>query len=246
MFVAVSDPVVMPFEGQSALVTGASSGIGRALAIELARGGARVVLSGRDLDRLDGVAGQIRGFGGDAEAFPGDLTEDPARRALVAELRRRGPLPLLVHSAGVCTLDAVADTSEADLDLNWAVNLRAPFLLTRDLLPHVLEAKGQIVFVNSGAGLSASPSWGAYAASKHGLKALADSLRGEVRGQGVRVLTAYPGRTASPMQAAVKAREGDPYHPGSLIQPADVSRMVTEALALPRTAHVTEINVRSA
>lgn len=236
-----------PFSGLSALVTGASSGIGRAIALELGQLGATVHLVARDVGRLEAVGAAIQEAGGQAQAHPTDLTDAEQ----VAELAGRicgttARLDLLIHSAGTCTLGTVAQTNTEDLDANYALNLRAPFLLTRDLLPKVIEAAGQVVFINSGAGLNANAKWGAYAASKHGLKALADSLRQEVQQHKVRVLSVYPGRTASPMQAAVKATEGQPYEPARLIQPSDVSRMVCQALALPRTAQVIEINVRSA
>jgi NAD(P)-dependent dehydrogenase (short-subunit alcohol dehydrogenase family) len=235
------------FAGQIALVTGASSGIGRAIAEDLASRGACVHLTGRDADRLAEVRAAIVTAGGEAFDHPADLTDDDQLSALVSKiLAQSSGLNLLVHSAGTCTLDAVVATKTEDLDRNWAVNFRAPFLLTRDLMPFVMAAGGQVVFINSGAGLNAGGMWGAYAASKHALKALADSLRSEVAGQNVRVLSVYPGRTASPMQAAVKAREGQPYEPEKLIQPTDVSRMVAEALALPRTAQVIDINVRGA
>ena len=236
-----------PFEGAWALVTGASSGIGRALGRALGAGGARVILSGRDRGRLEAVAGELAAAGGEAEVAPADLRDDAGLAARAASVGARAPrLDLLVHCAGVVTLGAVGETRAEDLDLNWAVNLRAPFLLTQALLPRVRAARGQVVFVNSGAGLSANPGWGAYAASKHGLKALADALRAEVRGDGVRVLSVYPGRTASPMQVVVKRHEGAPYEPERLIQPEDVSRIVVQALALPRTAHVVDVNIRGA
>ncbi len=241
-----ADPA-QPFEGQTALVTGASSGIGRAIAQDLARHGAAVHLTGRDAGRLSEVAAGIKAAGGEAFQHPVDLTDDSQLASLVSHvLARSSGLNLVVHSAGTCTLDPVVGTKTEDLDRNWAVNFRAPFLLTRDLMPFIMAAGGQVVFINSGAGLNAGGMWGAYAASKHALKALADSLRHEVAGQNVRVLSVYPGRTASPMQEAVKAREGQPYNPERLIQPADVSRMVCQALALPRTAQVIDINVRGA
>lgn len=236
-----------PFAGQIALVTGASSGIGQAIAEALGGYGATVHITGRDPKRLEAVGQGIREAGGEAIEHPADLTDDSQLAWVVSRvLAKSSVLHILVHSAGTCTLDAVVATKTEDLDRNWAINLRAPYLLTRDLLPFVMATAGQVVFINSGAGLNANGMWGAYAVSKHGLKALADSLRQEVRGQKVRVLSVYPGRTASPMQAAVKAREGDSYQPERLIQPSDVSRMVCQALALPRTAQVIDINVRGA
>jgi NADP-dependent 3-hydroxy acid dehydrogenase YdfG len=100
------------------------------------------------------------------------------------------------------------------------------------------------VFINSSAGLGAKAGVGQYAASKHALKAIADSLRAEVNALGLRVLSVFPGRTASPMQAAVHALEGKAYHPESLLQPQDVAAVVLNALSLPRSAEVTDISIR--
>ncbi len=95
----------------------------------------------------------------------------------------------------------------------------APAELTRLLLPQLRAARGHVVFVNSGAGLRANPEWGAYAASKHGLKALADALRGEEADHGVRVTSVYPGRTATPMQEKVHRQEGKEYDAGPVDHP---------------------------
>jgi NAD(P)-dependent dehydrogenase (short-subunit alcohol dehydrogenase family) len=114
----------------------------------------------------------------------------------------------VIHAAGIVELGRVGDLPVSAWESQLAVNLTAPAELTRLLLPRVRAARGQVVFVNSGAGLTAHPQWAAYAASKHGLKALADALRGEEAEHGVRVTTVYPGRTATPMQAEVHAQEG--------------------------------------
>lgn len=106
------------------------------------------------------------------------------------------------------------------------------------------SCKGQIVFINSSAGLNARADVGQYAATKHALKAIADSLREEVNADGVRVLSMFLGRTATPMQDAVHKMEGKEYHPECLIQPEDVAAVVVNALSLPRTAEVTDIHIR--
>ena len=125
-----------------------------------------------------------------------------------------------------------------------AVNLVAPAELTRVLLPRVRAARGQVLFVNSGAGLTAHPDWAAYAASKHGLKALADALRGEEARHGVRVTTVYPGRTATPMQEKVHAQEGADYDADRWIDPASVATAIITALDLPRDAVISDLSVR--
>jgi NADP-dependent 3-hydroxy acid dehydrogenase YdfG len=100
------------------------------------------------------------------------------------------------------------------------------------------------VFINSSAGLNASANVGQYAATKHALKAVADSLRHEVNAEGLRVLSIYPGRTASPLQEAVFKMEEREYRSEMLIQPEDLAAVIINALALPRSAEVTDINVR--
>ena len=170
-----------------------------------------------------------------------DLADDEDLASLVGGFDR---VDILVHSAGVADLGKLADSDVGALDHHYRVNLRAPYVLTRALLPALLESKGQVVFINSGAGLTARAGWGAYAISKFGLRAFADALRDEIKPAGVRVLTAYPGRTATPMQAHVRAQEGAPYDPARYIQPEDVSAVICNALTLPRTADVIEVNIR--
>jgi NADP-dependent 3-hydroxy acid dehydrogenase YdfG len=108
-----------------------------------------------------------------------------------------------------------------------------------------MAARGQIVFINSSVGLTAKrPDIGQYAATKHALKAIADSLREEVNPKGLRVLTVYLGRTATPMQETISRQEGRAYHPETLLQPEDVASVVLNALMLPPTAEVTDISIR--
>jgi NADP-dependent 3-hydroxy acid dehydrogenase YdfG len=132
-----------------------------------------------------------------------------------------------------------------DFDFQYATNVRAPYALTQRLLPSLMAARGQIVFINSSVGLTAKrPDIGQYAATKHALKAIADSLREEVNPKGLRVLTVYLGRTATPMQETISRQEGRAYHPETLLQPEDVASVVLNALMLPPTAEVTDISIR--
>jgi NAD(P)-dependent dehydrogenase (short-subunit alcohol dehydrogenase family) len=130
------------------------------------------------------------------------------------------------------------------LDRQYDVNLRAPYLLTQSLLPMLRTGQGQVVFINSLVGLNAKGASGQYSATKHALKGLADSLREEVNPRGLRVLSVFLGRTASPMQAAVHQMEGRTYKPELLVRPEDVADLVSSALSLARTAEVTEITIR--
>jgi short-subunit dehydrogenase len=225
------------FTGQVAVVTGAGGGIGRAIALALASRGAVVCLIGRNRKALEEM--------GDHLIYEADLSRDEDLDNLKGHLLHDLPgIDLLVHSAGVQASGTFSESCVDTLDWQYRVNVRAPYVLTQALLPTLIARKGQIVFMNSSAGLTAKAKVGQYAATKHALKALADSLRDEVNTAGVRVLSVYPGRTASAMQAAIFKQEGREYHPERLMQPEDVADVVIHSLLLPRTAEVTDVHVR--
>ncbi|MBA3921380.1 MAG: SDR family oxidoreductase [Nostocaceae cyanobacterium] len=226
------------FKDQVAVVTGASSGIGKAIALQLAAQGAKLYLLGRNLETLAATAQNIQT---DVKICQVDLTKSAEIRQLKTFV---GQVDLLVHSAGVISLGELQTAPVEDLDWQYQTNVRAPYLLTQTLLPLMIPVKGQIVFINSTGGLNSRGGMGQYSATKHALKAIADSLRDEINHLGMRVLSVYPGRTASPMQAAVYEKEGKVYNPDRLLQPQDVADVVLNALSLPRTAEVTDISVR--
>jgi len=224
-----------------ALVTGASSGIGAACAAALAQAGWSLVLQGRDAERTEEVASRARALGAEAVTCLADLAADDDVARLAATSLER-PLHALVHAAGLIELGRVADVGTAVLDAHYAVNVRAPYALTRALLPALRDARGHVVFVNSGAGRQAKAQWSAYAASKFALRALADALREEE--DALRVTTVYPGRTATPMQAAVRAAEGAAYAPETFVQPEAVAAQIVALLELPRPSLVSELVIR--
>lgn len=233
------------FEGEIAVVTGASRGIGRAIALGLAAGGATVCLVARDRKALEAVAEQARPTGDRLLIHPTDLAAEQAVGSVSAFVHDElGHLDILVHAAGIALTGSTREAPGDELDSLYRVNVRAPYMLTRALLPLLRARRGQVVFVNSRVGLAARAGVGPYASTKHALKAIADSLRDEVNADGVRVLSVYPGRTATPGQAAIHAREKKPYHPERLLQPEDVASVVLHALGLPRTAEVTDISIR--
>ncbi|MGA0567431.1 SDR family oxidoreductase [Rathayibacter sp. KR2-224] len=221
------------------LITGASSGIGAALATALHQRGVDLVLLARNAERADQL---IAAFPG-ATALMGDL-EHP--ETLEASIGARMPARLdsLLHVAGVLDLGSVASLPVEVWQRTLTVNVSAPAELTRLALPALRAASGRVVFVNSGAGLNASPDWSAYAASKFALRALADALRAEERAAGVRVTSVYPGRTATPMQQKVHEQEGAEYDETRWIRPESVAAAILAALDLPRDADLTDIRVR--
>ena len=235
----------MSLQDQIALVTGAAGGIGRAIASTLATAGITLGLTGRDACSLEQLVCEIRRAGVRAESFRADISRVEDVRLLASEVMNKfGACDVLVHAAGVFHMGPISKASVEELDALYRTNVRGPYALTQALLPTLVARRGQIVFINSSVGLAARAEVGAYAASKHALKAIADSLRAEVNPLGVRVISVYPGRTATRQQEKIYEQEGRPYQPDHLLQPEDIAKTVLNALALPRTAEVTDINIR--
>jgi short-subunit dehydrogenase len=238
---------VITLSNQTAVVTGASSGIGKAIALSLAAQGAAVCLVGRKPQRLELVAASARAKASRIAIYEADLTIDDDIRELKTRLQHDfSSVDLLIHSAGGISMGGVESAPVEEFDWQYRVNLRAPYLLTQSLLPMLRIGQGQVVFINSLVGLNAKGGSGQYSATKHALKALADSLRQEVNPDGIRILSVFLGRTASPLQAAVHRMEGKTYKPELLVQPEDVACVVLNALSLCRTAEVTDITIRHA
>ncbi len=224
---------------QLAVVTGASSGIGKAIVLALAAQGAEVCLVARRSEALEEVAEQIRASGGLCHVCRADLTSDDEIQQLVQRISRDfGRADVLVLCGGAIFHGPLERAPLAELDLMYRSNVRGHYALTQALLPLLRKQKGQIVFVNSSAGLRSPPTVGQFSATQHAFRAIADSLRDEVNGGGIRVLSVYPGRTATPRMAALLEKEGKPYRPELLVQPEDIASMVTHTLCLPRTAEV--------
>ncbi len=221
------------------VLTGAGSGIGRLVAERLHARGDTLILIARDDRRAADLTAAFPG----AVAVASDLAAPTALADAVAAALPEA-IDGIVHAAGIVELGTVAELPVDAWTSQLTVNLVAPAELTRLLLPRVRAARGQVVFVNSGAGLTAHAGWAAYAASKHGLKALADALRSEEAGHGVRVTTVYPGRTATPMQETVHAQEGAAYDPDRWIDPESVATVILTALDLPRDAVISDLTVR--
>lgn len=222
------------------VITGAGSGIGAAVARRLHARGDDLVLHARDAGRAKELAAEFPG----ARTLVGDLSAPDRLSWALSHQTLPERVDTLLHVAGVVDLGPVGELTPRTWHHQLDVNLVAPAELTRLFLPQLRTSRGHVVFVNSGAGLNAHANWSAYAASKHGLKALADSLRHEEHGNGVRVTSVYPGRTAGPMQAKVHQQEGKEYDASRWIDPESVATTLLMALDLPRDAEVNDLTVR--
>lgn len=223
------------------LVTGAGAGIGAALARRLQERGDQLVLTARNQERAESLADSFPS----ARVVVADLA-DPAslERTVEPALVDVERLDSVQHVAGVVDLAPVASIATAELREQIDVNLVSPAILTRMVLPAVRRARGLVLFVNSSAGLNASADWAAYAASKFGLRALADSLRAEELEHGVRVTTVFPSRTATAMQEKVHEQEGRVYDPSHWLTADTVVDTILHVLDLPASATIPEVVVR--
>ena len=194
------------------------------------------MLLGRDQTRLETLCATLP----DASAVALELREPQSFQTTLEDLER---VDNLIHNAGTVRLGTVLDTGLEIWRELLEVNLLAAVELTRVLLPRLRLAKGQVLFVNSGAGLQANAAWSAYAASKFALKAFAESLSAEEAAHGLRVMTVYPGRTATAMQERVRAEERAPYEPLNYIQPENLASTIRLMLELPRDAVLTQVIV---
>ncbi len=200
----VPTAIRMPENGRVMIVTGASSGIGRALALAAARAGYRVAIVARRAERLDQVAQAIRSGGDACVAIAGDVTarEMPAR--IVAEtLRAFERIDVVVNNAGRGAYGALLEQSDAEIDAQWQLNAAAPLRLARAALPSLEKTRGQLVFLGTGSVRIPLPAFGAYAPAKAAIRAAATQLRRELRPRGIAVTYVDPGLVASEFHSAM-------------------------------------------
>src|SRR5271156_3457935 len=197
----------MQLSGKRVLVTGGSSGIGLAMAQALLGTGARVVVTGRRPDVLAAAIKNLESGGGFVRGVAADVGTAAGRAATLTQaLDTLGGLDILVNNAGGVRAGRLENTTETEIEAMVAVDLLAPILLTRAALP-ALRASGNAMVVNvtSGIALIGAPFYTTYAAAKAGLARFGEALRRELKGEGIHVLTAYPGCTDTPMMKSNRA-----------------------------------------
>jgi NADP-dependent 3-hydroxy acid dehydrogenase YdfG len=237
---------VTSLAGRTALVTGASRGIGLACARTLARAGARVAMLARRADALVDAVQEVER----AIAIPCDVRDDAA----VAHAARRvvdefaGPPDVLVNNAGAFGLARIDNTEPAALRQMLEVNLVAPFLFLRAFLPALRARRsGHIVMIGSVADRAIFPENGAYAASKHGVRALSEVLRAELRGTGVRATLISPGPTDTELWDPIAPDDRPGFTPrASMLRPEAVADAVLFAVTRPAGVNVDELRLSPA
>jgi short-subunit dehydrogenase len=207
-------------KGRRIILTGASEGIGRALALELAARGARIAVAARDRERLESLAAECRARGGEALAVPTDVSNAQDLEWLVAEtLKAFGGIDVVIHNAGITMwsrFDALQDLGIFERIME--VNYHAPVRLTAFTLPHLKASRGLIVAVASLAGLTGVPERSAYAGSKHAMVGFFDSLRIELAGSGVDVSVVAPDFVVSEIHKRAIGPDGEPLGASPMMQ----------------------------
>jgi NADP-dependent 3-hydroxy acid dehydrogenase YdfG len=237
--------------GKTAVVTGASSGIGRSTALALAAAGAQVALVARRAERLKELAAQVEAGGGQALACAADVTDEgEATRAVEDTIGHFGGLDILVNAAGMTQVSRVENANLTDWRYVFELNFWAALYTSRAAIPALKVRGGDIVNISSTAGRRAvGPTFGSYAASKHALTAFNESLRQEVGAAGIRVCIIEPGATATEIHVAIKdeqVRERTRQHleKDGAMQPEDVAATIVFVVSLPPRVNISQLLIR--
>ena len=232
----------MEIRDASALVTGAGRGIGRAIALALAREGARLTVVSRSADELDSLVSEIEAAGGRGVAFVGDLrSRSSCDTAVAAAVSSFGGLQLLVNNAGVGQFASVEETDDQTWDDVIGTNLTAVFRLTRAAIPHLAHRGGQIVMISSLAGQNPIAGMATYCASKAALDHFTTCLMLEVRPKGIRVTTIAPGSVDTSFGAMPRSDDSS-----WKLSSEDVAGTLVDVVSLRDGAHTSRVEMRPA
>ena len=230
--------------GQAAIITGAGRGIGRSVALTLARSGACVSLAARTESELEAVRAEIEDMGGQAWCCPTDVSREEEVIALVRGTAARfGRLDIVVNNAGIGVFGPLAETTTRDWDRIMAINARGPFMVCREALPYLgKQERSFIINVTSVVGFKGYRNQAAYSASKHAVMGMTKALAKEVQEQGIRVHAICPGGVDTQL-----VRDARPdLDPSVLMQPAEIADLVLFLVTRRGNAVVDEIYVRRA
>ena len=235
---------MITLKGKTALVTGATGGMGKEIALGLAREGVHLVLLGRNQAKLDGLRELIEGNSAIHIKTVSLGLEDNIEEAASELASELDQLDILVYAAGSIIPNTLDQVTGGEYERQFNINFHSAFTLVRALIPRLKESSGQIVMINSSVIKNAKADLPVYTASKHALAGFTESLRQEVNPSGIRVVNIVPGKTATGMQEELARNMNVDMRSDSMIQPYDIAYTVLQILKLPYTAEITDVFIR--
>ena len=227
-----------------AVVTGATSGIGLSIAAALIKEGSKVYLIGRNPEKLNKVFANKILDNPNINFVKADLSRDEDITKMLNSINREDKIDILIHSAGVISLGSFEKHNVEHLDYQYKVNVRARYLITQRLLTKIKKAKGEIIFINSTAGLDSWENISQYTSSKHASRAFSDSLRKELSQEKVKVTSIFLASTATPMQEYIQKAQGQDYKPEKYMSPDEIAKVVISILTVSRNIAITEMVIK--
>lgn len=226
---------------ETAVITGASSGVGKSLAIQLSDAGYKVVLAARSEDKLNAIAEEIQTKGGNCRVVPTDVSQPEQINNLKIEALEYGDISLVINNAGFGKFCKIEEATLEDWNSQMDVNLRASFLVSQAFIPGMKQrSKGILVFMNSVAGKKGYPYSAAYVASKYGMRGLADSLREELREDNIKVISIHPGAVDTPFWDGA----GVNFPREEMLDTATLAQSIVHTIQSPGNFTVEELVVR--
>ena len=233
----------MQLKNKVALITGASSGIGKETAKLFAKEGALVILTARHLDKLKIVEKEIKNNGGKAESYSMDITDRNQVYAAVSNIiKDNGRIDILVNCAGIARWGSIEETSYEDFDEQVKFNLTGTFNTIKEIIPYMIRQKsGSIVNIITSTVKNTKAGRAAYAASKYGQAGLSNAVHEDLKGRGISVVAVYPSKTNTPIHDRYMSKN-DPERK-SMLKPQQVAKVILKAALLPASKDVKELAV---
>jgi len=226
---------------ETVVITGASSGVGQSLAIQLSDAGYKVVLTARSENKLNAIAEEIQKRGGNCLVIPLDVSQPEQINNLKDRALEYGDVFVVINNAGLGKFCKIEDVTLEDWNRQLNVNLRASFLVSQAFIPGMKQRKkGTLVFMNSVAGKKGYPYSAAYVASKYGMRGLADSLREELRGNNIKVISIHPGAVDTPFWEGT----GVNFPREEMLDTSTLAQSIVHAIQSPGNFTVEELVVR--
>ena len=231
----------MLLKNKTALITGASSGIGKETALLFAKEGALVILSARHLDKLKEVQKEIEKNGDCAESFEMDITNREQVKSTIEKIiKTHKKIDILVNNAGIAAWNDIENVSYKEFDDHININLIGQFNCIKEIVPHMInQESGSIINIITGTVKNTKAKRVAYAASKYGLAGLSNAVHEDLKGKGISVVAVYPGKTNTPVHDYYMGKDSPERQ--KLLRPEKVAQVILEAVLIPSEKDIKEI-----